>query len=247
MISLAQHHEIVTAGSRIGYQACVVIATLVGGWFIRHDARHWQLKASQYWMLMSIALVGALVGSTLPGFIAGGFVEEVAWTMPVTPKTVMGGLLFSFLVVAAYKRLAGNHADTSDAFARGAIMMMAIGRLGCILQHCCYGKPASWGMDFGDGINRIPVQYIEAIGLFVIAAVIQILHQRDHFRGRRLFVVFMAYGLLRFCMEFMRETIAGGYAGLGFYQWLALLIFLVGVYQFSKRCTWRNVPQAGRV
>ncbi len=234
-MTLDQHLAIVSAGSRLGYQLCVITASVVGGWLIHHDARRWQISPRQYWTIMLIALLGALVGSTLPGFVAGGFVEEVAWTMPITPKTVMGGLLFSFLIIAGYKKIIRLNADTSDAFARGAICMMAIGRIGCILQHCCYGKAAAWGFDFGDGVARIPVQYIEATGLFALAYLIQHLHQHHLFAGRRLFLVFALYGALRFMMEFLREPIAGDYLGLGFYQWLALLIGVVGALQIVKR------------
>lgn len=234
-MTVEQHITIISAGSRVAYQLCVVAAMLVGGWLIRRDARQWKLPIVQYWAIILVALSGALIGCTIPAFVAGGFVEEAAWTLPVTPKTIMGGVLFSFLAVAAFKQLLGNHYDTSDAFARGAILMMAIGRIGCIFQHCCYGKAAAWGFDFGDGIRRIPVQYMEAMGLFLIAYAIHYLHIHKLLPGRRLFLVFIAYGVLRFCMEFLREPIAGEFLGLGFYHWLAALIFFVGLFQFIKR------------
>ena len=235
MITVDQHIEIISAGSRLVYQFCVVLAALIGGWVIRYDARHWQFSSYQHWTIMIVALLGALIGSALPGFAAGGFVGQVAWEMPVTPKTVIGGLLFSFVFVALYKKFTKSPLDTSDAFARGAIIMMAIGRIGCIFQHCCYGKQASWGWDLGDGVNRIPVQFIEMVGLFLIVLFIHKLHQKELFTGRRLFIVFMAYGVLRFGMEFLREPIADQFAGLGFYHWLALSVGIIGAYQFLKR------------
>jgi prolipoprotein diacylglyceryltransferase len=103
------------------------------------------------------------------------------------------------------------------------------------MQHCCYGKPASWGVDFGDGIPRVPAQYLEAAGLLGIFVLIHHLHRRDLWQGRRLFLVFVLYGALRFCLEFQREQIASVWLGLGYYQWLALTVMLIGVWHTVKR------------
>jgi len=234
---LIHHHEILSAGSRLAYQAFVIIAMLVGGWFIRQDSESWRLSSTQRWIILGIAFIGALVGSALPAFFSGGLVEDLAWTMPITPKTVMGGILASFIFVVIYKRIAHISFDTSDGFARGAIAMMAIGRIGCIFQHCCYGKEASWGLDFGDGLARIPVQYFEAIGLFGIFYLIQHLHEKNLFAGRRLFIVFALYGFMRFVLEFGRAQVADSYLGIGFYQWIALLIMITGIWQIFHRTT----------
>lgn len=234
-IDLHNHNEIITSGSRIIYQLFVILAMLVGGWFIRKDSEKWPLSELKSISILAIALIGALVGSAIPAFFSGGLVEGLAWSTPITPKTVMGGILASFIFVAIYKKISRIHIDSSDGFARGAIAMMAIGRIGCIFQHCCYGKEASWGLDFGDGLSRIPVQYFEAIGLFGIFYFIQHIHEKNLFAGRRLFIVFALYGCLRFTLEFGREQIANIYLGIGFYQWIALLIFATGAWQIHRR------------
>ena len=241
-IDLHNHQQILSSGSRVAYQIFVILAMLIGGWFIRQDSEKWALPPIQRWTLLGIAFAGALIGSAIPAFFSGGLVEDLAWKVPITPKTVMGGILASFIFVAIYKRLTRNHYDTSDGFARGAIAMMAIGRIGCIFQHCCYGKQASWGLDFGDGLARVPVQYFEAIGLFGIFYFIQHLHEKDLYKGRRLFIVFALYGILRFLLEFGREQIADIYFGIGFYQWIALLILATGMWQIFRR-NHQNVAQ----
>lgn len=234
-ISLQQHSDIISAGSRLGYQICVVAASLVGGWFIRNDSAAWVMPQRQRIAILMMALIGSLIGCAIPAFFAGGLVEELTWITPLTPKTVMGGLLASYLFVVIYKKTVGNTVDTSDAFATGAIAMMAIGRIGCILQHCCYGRYAAWGMDFGDGVPRVPVQYFEAIGLFCLFFLIQRLQRLNLFSGRRLFIVFALYGLMRFGLEFWREPIADDFLGIGFYQMIALFILLVGVIELIRR------------
>lgn len=234
-INLIHHHEVLSSGSRLAYQIFVILAMLIGGWLIREDSEKWSLTSSKRWSILGIAFLGALLGSAIPAFFSGGLVEDLAWSVPITPKTVMGGILASFIFVAIYKRITKTHFDTSDGFARGAIAMMAIGRIGCIFQHCCYGKESSLGLDFGDGLSRVPVQYLEAIGLFAIFYLIQHLHEKNLFAGRRLFIVFALYGVLRFGLEFGREQIADIYLGIGFYQWIALLILATGIWQVFYR------------
>lgn len=234
-IDLAHHHQILSAGSREAYQGCVILASLVAGMLIRKDSATWVLVDREKWLIFGVALAGALTGCAIPAYFSGGLIENIAWSVLIAPKTVMGGLLASFLFVALYKRIVALDYDTSDGFARGAIAAMAIGRIGCIFQHCCYGRKADWGMDFGDGVTRVPVQYIEAIGLFLILVLINRLHYMNTFTGRRLFLVFALYGAMRFILEFLREPVAGIYFGIGYYQWIALLIFAVGSWQIFKR------------
>jgi phosphatidylglycerol:prolipoprotein diacylglycerol transferase len=234
-ITSQQSNAILLAGSRVGYQTCVIVASLLGGVLIRKDSMQWSVSPWQRGWIMLAAFAGAMLGCAIPAYYAGGLVGNMAGSALPGPKTVLGGILGAFLFVSLFKRVTRNHADTSDAFARGAIAMMAVGRIGCILQHCCYGKPAVWGMDFGDGVPRVPVQYMEALGLFAIFGLIWVLHLRNVWQGRRLFIIFTLYGALRFGLEFWREQVATVYGGIGFYQWLALVVMLVGMLQLTKR------------
>ncbi len=237
MTDLEAHRLILAAGSRWGYQAAVLIAAVLGAALARRDSRDWSMSSGRRYQLLGLAALGSLVGCAIPAFFAGGTIGVTTTSFMLAPKTILGGLLGGFFLVAAYKRLVGDTVDTSDAFARGAIMMMLIGRLGCVSQHCCYGavSTSSWGVDLGDGAPRVPVQYVEAIGLLLLALVGQWLHRGDRLRGRRLFALFTAYGLMRFGLEVLRAPVADSLWGVGFYQWVALLLAGVGIYQLRKR------------
>ncbi len=238
----AQFRQVLSAGQPLVYTGFVALGAAVGGFLMRRDARAWTVTAGERAWVFGSVFIGGLAGSALPAFVSGGLIQENAERYLIGPKTILGGLLCGFLAVAVYKKVAGVAAETSDAFARGAAAMMAIGRLGCYFAHCCLGVPSdvAWAQDFGDGVRRLPIQLVEAAVLFALLAALQILHARGALPDRRLFVFFAAYGLARFGLEFWRETVAGRPAGLGFYQWLALIVAGVGGYQIAKRTRLRR-------
>jgi phosphatidylglycerol:prolipoprotein diacylglycerol transferase len=82
-----------------------------------------------------------------------------------------------------------------------------IGRIGCFLAGCCYGKETdSWiGMDFPhDGLgNVIPTQLIEAIFLFVLAGLLLSLTMLKDYKYNML-IYLGSYSVFRFVIEFFR-------------------------------------------
>jgi len=243
---------ILESGDSTWHRVFVLSAAFIGGALIRYDAKSWALDFYQKAMIFCIVAIGSMMGAILPAYYAGAYVGDFFSDVSsfgavqgtpflieslLGPKTILGGFLLGFFLVAVYKRIAAIHFDTSDAFARGTCLMMAIGRLGCIVQHCCFGRVVhpQLGFDFGDGQSRFPVQALESFLLVVLFGVLSYFHQKNLYRGRRLFIFFSCYGVARFFLEFLRESIAKVYLGLGYYQWLALVLLGVGLWQIFKR------------
>jgi phosphatidylglycerol---prolipoprotein diacylglyceryl transferase len=229
--------QVLRAGHPLVYTGFVALGALAGGALIRRESRLWALATRQRIAVIAVVFVGGMVGAALPAFVSGGLMQDHAERYLVGPKTILGGLLFGFVAVALYKKMLGITAETSDAFARGTCLMMAVGRLGCHFAHCCLGvaSDARWAHDFGDGVPRLPVQLAEAAGLWLLLGLLQWLHVEGRLPDRRLFVFFAAYGSLRFVLEFWREPVADTAGGIGFYQWVALLLAFVGLWQVLKR------------
>lgn len=198
-------------------------------------AHHWNLTSRKRDLILVSAVFGALIGSALPSYFAGDIIETRAFKYLMTPKTMIGGLLGSFFFVAVSKKWLGIKEETADSFALGAIAMLAIGRIGCFFGHCCYGISHSWGVDFGDGVLRLPTQLFEAAILGLLFALFYQLEKQEILKNRLLFVFFALYGLIRFFLELMREPISRQVLGIGFYQVLSLCLLGVGVYQLIVR------------
>lgn len=102
-----------------------------------------------------------------------------------------------------------------------------IGRIGCLLAGCCFGKPTDlfWGVFLHDHY-RHPTQLIEAIGLLSMG--IYLLKSE---RDKRSLISFylICYGLLRLLVESLRGDIVRGLWGsLTPSQWISLALIVSG-------------------
>ena len=83
-----------------------------------------------------------------------------------------GAVVVAIILVSGLKISAGAYLN---AIAPGLMFGMAIGRPGCFLAGCCFGRPTSsrWGIWSSDrhlGIRRIPTQLIESLLSLILGA-----------------------------------------------------------------------------
>jgi phosphatidylglycerol---prolipoprotein diacylglyceryl transferase len=93
--------------------------------------------------LMLAAILGALIGSKIPGlcdfFVATN--SERTW---LSSKTVVGGLLGGFIAVEMVKAIRGIRQATGDLWTQPVILGMILGRIGCFLAGPADG---TWGRE----------------------------------------------------------------------------------------------------
>jgi phosphatidylglycerol:prolipoprotein diacylglycerol transferase len=148
------------------------------------------------------ALCGAMFFGTANALLSG--LHALGFSM-------VGGIAGAIAAVEAYKRLTGITGSTGIAFAAPFAATVAVGRLGCFfsgLDDFTYGTPTSlpWGVDFGDGIHRHPVQLYESLGMAAMFVVlIERLLARDRFwLANGFYLVVGWYALQRFVWEFFK-------------------------------------------
>lgn len=116
----------------------------------------------------------------------------------------------------------------------------AIGRIGCFLNGCCYGKPSSWGIYFPVWHEKLlPTQLYMVLGEFMVFLILMCVagagpcasllkgpQRRSplHAPG----TIFMLYLILssfeRFIVEFFRADHVVLWGGLSIFQYVCLLI-----------------------
>ncbi len=107
-------------------------------------------------------------------------------------------------------------------------LAQAIGRLGCFLNGCCYGRESIHGIYFpGHQATLIPVQLYSALILFIIFIILRFLQSRPHKEGQIFFTYLLLYGAKRFFIEFWRQDNPSILFGLTLFQLLSVFIFLL--------------------
>jgi phosphatidylglycerol---prolipoprotein diacylglyceryl transferase len=146
-----------------------------------------------------------------------------------------GGLAGALLFCSQNKV---NFPSLADLVAPSLFVGQAIGRIGCLLNGCCYGKITRlpWGIDLSavdiTGL-RHPVQVYEIILDIIALFVLLIYEKRQSFKGELILSYFALYSLVRFSTEFWRESQPLA-LGLSLAQFFSLGLFLVFVLVILK-------------
>lgn len=155
--------------------------------------------------------VALVIGAVAGAWLSGSF-NTLRDVVPALSHSIAGALVGAIVGVEVYKALKGIRGSTGVVFVGSLSLGIAVGRWGCLfagLPDRTYGTPTSlpWGVDFGDGISRHPVQIYESLAMSVFLAVyLNGLRRHRSWALRRGFYVLCAwYGLQRFCWEFLKS------------------------------------------
>jgi phosphatidylglycerol:prolipoprotein diacylglycerol transferase len=145
-----------------------------------------------------------------------------------------------------------------DVVAAPVALGHAIGRMGCFVAGCCYGKPTSlpWGVTFTSPVaERIagtplhvslhPTQLYEAGAEFLNLLLLIWLGSRQRFTGQLIGAYFILYGIERGTIEFFR-----GDPGrtMMFHDAVSMMqIVSVGLIVAGAGLWWRGLRHAGSI
>lgn len=127
-----------------------------------------------------------------------------------------------------------------DTIAPCMAAIVAFMRVGCFLNGCCGGLEATIaGCTF-----HWPTHIIESFGDFLVLGLILNAEEKRKYEGK-LYAVFLGgYGILRFFVEFLRDT-DKRLLGLGDGQWLAILAMLICAVAFRSIWAKKNEIKKG--
>ena len=150
-----------------------------------------------------------------------------------------GGLITATLVAFWYIR---RHNlpfwTTCDMFAPGIALGHVIGRVGCLMAGCCYGKPSSapWAITFTDpfaaanvgtplNVPLHPTQLYEAGAELLILILLLVTERKGRpFPGRTFWGYMFLYAVSRFIIEFYRADERGLIMGLSTSQFISVVL-----------------------
>lgn len=111
----------------------------------------------------------------------------------------------------------------------------AIGRLGCFLNGCCYGREVPWGIYFPVHQARLhPTQLYESVFLVIAFFILKYLQKRSLIRGEIFSMYLMLAAAGRFTNEFFRADHVNTAIGLSIFQIVAFFVFCIGFYLWRR-------------
>ncbi len=209
-----------------------------------------------------LMIVAAIIGSRLL-YILMNISHYMERPLDVF-KMWQGGLVFSggivcvILAVIWYTR---RHQlpfwKMADMWAPAMAIGQGIGRIGCFMAGCCYGKPTGsrWGLVFTNphslaplNISLHPTQLYSSVGNLIIFFILMRLHRKKRFDGQVFLWLLVLHSTARLFVERFRGDDRGMVfeSGMTITQLLTLMILvaaIVALFIFKRRQT-RNQPHS---
>ena len=154
---------------------------------------------------------------------------------------------------------------TCDVFAPGIALGHAVGRLGCLMAGCCYGRETHvpWAITFTNpeaaanvgtplGVPLHPTQLYESAAEALILVLLLWTEKKGRpFEGRTFWSYLVLYGISRFVIEFFRGDERGVVFGtISTSQFISLIIVPVAIgmlLYLSRQTSSSPVPASARV
>ncbi len=140
-----------------------------------------------------------------------------------------GGFIFALItgfIYATTRKLPALR--LVDFFAPFTALAHAIGRIGCFLNGCCFGRftESRLGVLFPEEVSRrLPVQIYESAFLFLLSGFLFSLSRKAHRDGEIFLTYAVFYSAGRFVLEFLRGDQLLIYS-LTIPQWWSLFLFI---------------------
>jgi phosphatidylglycerol---prolipoprotein diacylglyceryl transferase len=240
------------------YGVFLASAYLLGLWMAVRRANAVGLDGNRVLDLGIWVIIAALVGAKALLFIVDFRYFTSSWDsfmMLVRSGGVFYGGLIAAVAVCIYQ-LRKHKLPlwiSADLFAPGIALGYMVGRLGCLLAGCCYGRPTevAWAITFTDpaaamnvgtplGVALHPTQLYEAFaGLLILVTLLVTEHRGRQFAGRTFWLFVLMYSVLRFGIEFFRGDERGVVlAVLSTSQFISLVLFPLSLgmlWRLSRR------------
>jgi prolipoprotein diacylglyceryltransferase len=223
----------------LAWAIAIAAGVIVWRWRLKDYDSHAATRLGTGYLiaLAAGAIAGAYLIGTLNLYLSG---------QAAIGRSSAGALLGAIVAIEFFKASNGVRGSTGLYYALPLALGLGIGRLGCFaagLEDFTYGVPtdAITGVDFGDGINRHPVQLYEtaSLGIFAVfyLAALFFRWQKTIEVGFYSFIAW--YGAERFVWEFFKPyaTILGPF---NTFHFVSLGFLLYGLFMISRRLSERR-------
>jgi phosphatidylglycerol---prolipoprotein diacylglyceryl transferase len=244
------------------YGLMMMIAFIAGIQLAARRAPARGIKPEFVHNISTVILVASLLGARLAYVITHLSEFRGQWLNVINPfqggqfgiagLVLLGGVLAAIPSTWYYSRKHGHNIRVVfDLLAPSLALGIAIGRMGCLLNGCCFGHSCDlpWAIQYPEAswLFRLgpvhPTQIYSMIANLAIMGILLKTASRVHFRGQIFALFLILYSPARFIVEFLRdyepEMILAklGAWNLTTSQLITTCMFLGGIALYNK---WKN-------
>lgn len=238
------------------YGLMLTISFVVGVLYIKRQSARWDISFETLLNIAYIMIFGGVIGARISYVLLHLSDFKGNWSATFNPFTgpefgiaglnLYGGVLLAVAgtwLYCRFKKL--SILEIFDLYAPTLGIGLALTRIGCFLNGCCFGTPTDlpWGVQFPTGsipfyiygdAHIHPAQLYSSLyglGLFLL---LHYMMKRRKFVGQLVAVLFMVEAVFRFIIEYVRYYEDAMYFDLGglhptFNQFVSLSLFLLGL------------------
>jgi phosphatidylglycerol:prolipoprotein diacylglycerol transferase len=227
------------------YGVMIALAFLAGLWTATRRARRENISGERIADIVLWLMVGGILGARAV-YVTTYWREEFAdqprseiFMIQHGGLVYYGGLIGAIIAGAIFirwKKL--PFWKTADVLAPSIALGNVFGRIGCLLNGCCYGRACSfpWAIHFPadhatGGAPVHPTEIYDATLNFGVYLFLAWLFRRKKFDGQIFATYLLCYAVTRSFVEYFR----GDYSGLHYHfgltpaQWISVPIFVTGL------------------
>ena len=217
------------------YGFMFALAVMTGTWLLSRDAARQGIKSEIIFDLIFWFVLIGILGARIYYVIL--FPEPFLVNPWEFFMLQHGGLAFqgsiipATLVVLWYLRKKNLPVlPMLDLMAPYLALAQAIGRIGCFLNGCCYGRPVWWGLYFPVHEARLhPTQIYDTVELLIVFLILRKIQETSRIPGAVFAWYLILAGIQRFINEFFRGDHAAMYGGLSNFQVLSVGVLSAGI------------------
>ena len=233
------HPEICQIGpfTIYSYGLMLALAFSVAAYLAGRQAKRQNINPDSIFNLAFIILVSGIIGARIFYILENlTYYLKHPWEMLMLQHgglSWFGGLGLALICGIIYlrKRELAVY-KTLDLLAPFVALAQGIGRIGCLLNGCCYGKVSKFGLYFAvHQAVLIPTQLYSSLALVAVFISLRFLQDRPHQDGQIFFLYLFLYSLQRFCIEFWRADNPVIFLGLTLFQLISAAVFLSSLFK----------------
>lgn len=219
-----------------------VVAFLVS-FFLAKRASREKIEEKHFLSISFLILLGVLIGTRLLYvFLHFSYYAEnplQIFDFSEGGSASYGGFIALLFVWLYTKKNKLDFTLVLDVLTPYVVLALAIGRIGCFLNWCCYGKPTNlpWAVQVPGDVPRHPTQlYLFFVNLFLFFVILAIQKKQNlgEKKGKIFLFFLLFYSLSRFFIDFLRDFHEEYFFGLASSQWFALSSIFLSLFFLKK-------------